>query len=48
MKPETVHERFAQYLKDRDLDGLGSLFDEDAMFVPGPGQQGVSNRRRIR
>ena len=33
MTPETVHERFAQYLKDQDLDGLGSLFDEDAMFV---------------
>lgn len=39
MTPEVVHERFAQHLKDRDLDGLGSLFDEDAMFVPGPGQK---------
>ena len=48
MQPEVVHERFAQYLKDRDLDGLGSLFDEDAMFVPGPGQQPVYGRENIK
>jgi uncharacterized protein (TIGR02246 family) len=48
MKPEVVHERFAQYLKDQDLDGLGSLFDEDAMFVPGPGQQPVYGREGIK
>ena len=48
MTPETVHERFAQYLKDQDLDGLGSLFDEDAMFVPGPGQQPVYGRENIK
>ena len=48
MTPETVHERFAQYLKDQDLDGLGSLFDEDAMFVPGSGQQPVYGREGIK
>ena len=48
MKPEVVHERFAQYLKDQDLDGLGSLFDEDAMFVPGPGQEPVYGREGIK
>jgi uncharacterized protein (TIGR02246 family) len=48
MTPEVVHERFAQYLKDQDLDGLGSLFDEDAMFVPGPGQKPVYGREGIK
>jgi ketosteroid isomerase-like protein len=48
MTPEVVHERFAQYLKDQDLDGLGSLFDEDAMFVPGPGQEPVYGREGIK
>jgi uncharacterized protein (TIGR02246 family) len=48
MTPEVVHERFAQYLKDQDLDGLGSLFDEDAMFVPGPGQEPVYGRESIK
>jgi ketosteroid isomerase-like protein len=48
MTPEVVHERFAQYLKDQDLDGLGSLFDEDAMFVPGPGQEPVYGRAAIK
>ncbi|MET9817515.1 DUF4440 domain-containing protein [Streptomyces sp. NPDC006355] len=48
MTPEVVHERFAQYLKDQDLDGLGSLFDEDAMFVPGPEQQPVYGRESIK
>ncbi|MEU4878150.1 nuclear transport factor 2 family protein [Streptomyces sp. NPDC021608] len=37
MKPEAVQERFAQYLEHQDLDGLESLFDEHAMFIPGPG-----------
>ncbi|MFC8424733.1 YybH family protein [Streptomyces sp. NPDC057236] len=44
--PEVVHERFAQYLKDQDLDGLGSLFDEHAMFVPG--QQPVYGRESVK
>ncbi|WP_063806598.1 YybH family protein [Streptomyces regalis] len=48
MTPEVVHERFAQYLKDQDLDGLGSLFGEDAMFVPGPGQEPVYGRESIK
>ena len=48
MKPEVLHERFAQYLKDQDLDGLGSLFDEHAMFVPGPGQEPVYGREGIK
>ena len=48
MTPEVVHERFAQYLKAQDLDGLGSLFDEDAMFVPGPGQGPVYGRAAIK
>ncbi|KOG22993.1 hypothetical protein ADK36_10115, partial [Streptomyces viridochromogenes] len=27
------------------LDGLGSLFDEDAMFIPGAGQEPVCRTR---
>ena len=48
MTPEVVHERFARYLRDQDLDGLGSLFDEHAMFVPGPGQEPVYGRESIK
>ncbi|MGJ5893877.1 nuclear transport factor 2 family protein [Streptomyces sp. V2] len=48
MKPEVVHERFAQYLKDRNLDGLGSLFAEDALFIPGPEQKPVHGREGIK
>ncbi|MEU0676930.1 DUF4440 domain-containing protein [Streptomyces sp. NPDC006172] len=48
MTPTVVHELFAKYLQNRDLDGLGSLFDDDAMFVPGPGQKPVYGREGIK
>ncbi|WP_030660597.1 DUF4440 domain-containing protein [Streptomyces rimosus] len=48
MKPQDVHRLFAEYLKDRDLDGLGSLFDDHAVFIPGAGHEPVRGRESIK
>jgi uncharacterized protein (TIGR02246 family) len=36
--PEQLANMFAQAFNNRDLDGLMSLFTEDAVFVPQPGK----------
>jgi uncharacterized protein (TIGR02246 family) len=36
--PEEVHELFAEYFSAGDLDGIVSLYEPDATFVPQPGQ----------
>lgn len=47
MKPADVHTLFSKYLKKQDLDGLGTLFDENAMFIPGKDMQPVFGRENI-
>lgn len=37
-KPEEVHELWAKYFNAGDLDGLVSLYERDALFMPQPGQ----------
>lgn len=37
-KPEEIHTNFAERFNGGDLEGLVSLYEEDAAFVPEPGQ----------
>jgi ketosteroid isomerase-like protein len=48
MKPEDVHTLFHKYFKEQDLEGLGSLFDENAMFIPGKDLDPVFGRENIK
>lgn len=48
MKPADVHTLFSKYLKEQDLDGLGTLFDENAMFIPGKDVPPVFGRDNIK
>ena len=36
--PEEVHKIFAEYFSAGDLEGIVSLYEQDATFVPQPGQ----------
>ena len=38
MKPEYIHRFFEKYLPEQDLEGLGTLYTENAMFIPGSGR----------
>lgn len=37
--PEQVHELFAIFATDGDVDGLVSLFEPDALMIPSPGTE---------
>lgn len=45
--PEEVHKIFAEYFSAGDLEGIVSLYEPDATFVPQPGQS-VSGTAAIR
>ena len=34
MKPEDIHRLFQKYFAEQDLEGLGTLYAENAMFIP--------------
>jgi uncharacterized protein (TIGR02246 family) len=38
-KPEETIHRFAKYVRERDLNNLLSLYEPNAVFIPGPGAQ---------
>ena len=48
MKPADVHTLFEKYFKARDLEGLGTLFDKNAMFIPGKNRAPVFGRENIK
>ena len=35
MKPEDIHRLFQKNFTDQDLKGLGTLYAENAIFIPG-------------
>jgi uncharacterized protein (TIGR02246 family) len=37
-RPEEVHSKFTEYFGAGDMDGLISLYEADAVFMPQPGQ----------
>ena len=44
--PRKLNERYNQLFRERDLDGLLSLYEDDAILCPAPGQQ-VTGRSEI-
>ncbi|MGI9278604.1 MAG: YybH family protein [Endozoicomonas sp.] len=47
MKPEDIHQAFADALIKQDMEALANLYTEDAVFHPGAGQVAVHGRRQI-
>ncbi len=47
-KPEELHALFAKAFNAGDLDGLCSLYEEDAALVPRPGDEPVTGSGAIR
>lgn len=47
MKPADIYTLFAQYSKEQDIEKLGSLFDENALYIPGQGKAPVKGRGPI-
>lgn len=48
MKPADIYTLFAQYSKEQDIEKLGSLFDENALYIPGQGKAPVKGRGPIK
>ena len=48
MKPEDIHRLFEKYLTEQDLEGLGTLYAENAMFIPGSGRNPIIGRENIK
>lgn len=46
-KPQELHELFLKHFNSKDLDGLVSLYEDDAVLVPAPGQS-VQGKDAIR
>ena len=44
MKPEDIHRLFEKYLTEQDLEGLGTLYAANAMFIPGSGRNPIIGR----
>ncbi|WP_062267996.1 YybH family protein [Endozoicomonas arenosclerae] len=47
MKPEDIHQAFANALIAQDLEALANLYTEDAVFHPGHNKAPVQGRRQI-
>ena len=48
MKPEDIHELFQKYFAEQDLERLGTLYAENAMFIPGSGRNPIIGRENIK
>lgn len=48
MKPADIYTLFAQYSKEQDVEKLGTLFDENALYIPGQGRATVKGRGPIK
>lgn len=48
MNPNDLHILFSQYLHEQNLEGLGTLYDENAMFIPGKDQKPIFGRENIK
>jgi ketosteroid isomerase-like protein len=48
MKPEDIHGLFQKYFTENDLEGLGTLYAENAMFIPGSGRNPIIGRENIK
>ena len=48
MKPEDIHRLFKKYFNEQDLGGLGTLYAEKAMFIPGSGRNPIIGRENIK
>lgn len=48
LKPAEVHESFAQAFFAHDVDGLMTLYAEDAVMIPAPAQGPVTGHAAIR
>ena len=48
MKPEDIHKLFQKYFNEQDLEGLGTLYAENAMFIPSSGRSPIIGRENIK
>ena len=48
MKPEDIHRLFQKYFTDQDLEGLGTLYAQNAMFIPRSGRSPIIGRENIK
>ena len=48
MKPEDIHRLFTKYFNEQNLEGLGTLYAENAMFIPGSGRNPIIGRENIK
>jgi ketosteroid isomerase-like protein len=48
MKPEDIHKLFLKYFNEQDLEGLGALYAENAMFIPNSGRSPIIGRENIK
>ena len=48
MKPEDIHRLFTKYFNEQNLEGLGTLYAENAMFIPGYGRNPIIGRENIK
>jgi len=48
MKPEDIHELFQKYFAEQDLERLGTLYAENAMFIPRSGKNPIIGRENIK
>ena len=48
MNPHDLHILFSQYLHEQNLEGLGTLYDENAMFIQGKDQKPIFGRENIK
>ena len=44
MKTEDIHRLFKKYFNEQDLEGLGTLYAENTMFIPGSGRNPIIGR----
>lgn len=47
-QPEELYNRFAEALNSGNLEAIVALFEEDAILIPQPGQEGVQGLAAIR
>ena len=48
MTPNDLHIFFSRYLHEQNLEALGTLYDENAMFIPGKDQKPIFGRENIK
>ena len=44
MKPEDIHKLFQKYFKEQNLEGLATLYAENAMFILSSGRSPIIGR----